>query len=131
MKYVGAIMKPSLKNNHQRDIVLTKAILNLAAFYGLTGKDLCHIIGISESTVTRLNQGKAFLSPSTKEGEIALLLLRVYRGLNSLIGNNHDKAKLWLNSDNNYFNRKPIEQLKSVSGLVEVVNYIDAMRGKL
>lgn len=131
MQYMGAIMKPSLKSDHQREIVLTKAILNLATFYDLTGKDLCHIIGISESTVTRLNQGKAFLSPSTKEGEIALLLLRVYRGLNSLIGNNHDKAKLWLNSDNKYFNRKPIEQLKSVAGLVEVVNYIDAMRGKL
>lgn len=124
-------MKPSLKSAHQRELVLTKAILNLATFYDLTGKDLCHIIGTSESTVTRLKQGKAFLSPSTKEGEIALLLLRVYRGLNSLIGNNHDKAKLWLNSDNKYFKRKPIEQLKSVAGLVEVVNYIDAMRGKL
>ena len=128
---MGAIMKPSLKSAHQRELVLTKAILNLATFYDLTGKDLCHIIGISESTVTRLNQGKAFLSPSTKEGEIALLLLRVYRGLNSLIGNNHDKAKLWLNSDNKYFKRKPIEQLKSIAGLVEVVNYIDAMRGTL
>ena len=91
-------MKPSLKSDHQKELVLTKAILNLATFYNLTGKDLCHIIGISESTVTRLNQGKAFLSPSTKEGEIALLLLRVYRGLNSLLGNNHDKATLWLQS---------------------------------
>ena len=124
-------MKTSLKSDHQKEQVLTKAILNLADFYDLTGKDLCHIIGISESTVTRLNQGKAFLSPSTKEGEIALLLLRVYRGLNSLIGNNHYKAKLWLNSDNTYFNTKPIEQLKTVTGLVSVVNYIDAMRGKL
>lgn len=124
-------MKASLKNDHQKELVLTKAILNLANFYNLTGKDLNHIIGISESTVTRLNQGKAFISPSSKEGEIAVLLLRVYRGLNSLIGNNHDKAKLWLNSDNKYFNKKPIEQLKSISGLVEVVNYIDAMRGKL
>ena len=124
-------MKTSLKSEHQKELVLTKAILNLATFYDLTGKDLCHIIGISESTVTRLNQGKTFLSPSTKEGEIALLLLRVYRGLNSLIGNNHHKAKLWLNSDNKYFNKKPIEQLKSIAGLVEVVNYIDAMRGKL
>lgn len=125
------MMKTSLKSDHQREIVLTKAILNLANFYGLSGKELCHIIGISESTVTRLNQGKAFLSPSTKEGEIALLLLRVYRGLNSLIGSNHEKAKLWLHSDNKYFNKKPIDQLKSITGLVEVVNYIDAMRGKL
>ena len=124
-------MKPSLHNDHQKELVLTKAILKLAAFYDFSGKDLSRIIGMSEATVTRLNQGKAFLSPHTKEGEIALLLLRVYRGLNSLLGNNHDKAKLWLKSDNSYFNQKPIEQLKSVAGLVAVVNYVDAMRGKL
>jgi uncharacterized protein (DUF2384 family) len=124
-------MKTSLKNDHQKELVLTKAILKLADFYNLTGKDLHSIIGVSESTITRLNQGKAYISPTTKEGEIALLLLRVYRGLNSLIGNNHDKAKLWLNSHNKYFNQKPIDQLKTVTGLVEVVSYIDAMRGKL
>lgn len=124
-------MKSSLKIDHQKELVLTKAVLKLADFYGLTGKDLHSIIGISESTVTRLNQGKARISPATKEGEIALLLLRVYRGLNSLIGNNHEKAKLWLNSHNKYFKQKPIDQLKTITGLVEVVSYIDAMRGKL
>ena len=124
-------MKTSLKNDHQKELVLTKAILKLADFYNLSGKDLHRIIGVSESTITRLNQGKAYISPTTKEGEIALLLLRVYRGLNSLIGTNHDKAKLWLNSYNNYFNQKPIDRLKTVTGLVEVVGYIDAMRGKL
>jgi hypothetical protein len=124
-------MNTSLSINHEKERVLTKAILNLANFYNLTGKDLSDIIGISESSTTRLHQGKKVISPDTKEGEMALLLLRVYRGLNSLIGNNHDKAKIWLNSFNTYFNKKPIEQLKTVTGLVDVVNYLDAMRGKL
>ncbi len=124
-------MKTSLNNDRQKDAVLTKAILNLASFYDLTGKDLRQIIGLSESTITRLNQGKALISPSSKEGEMALLLLRIYRGLNSLLGNNHDKAKLWLASHNHYFNQKPIDHLKTISGLVDVINYIDAMRGKL
>ncbi|EHL28977.1 MbcA/ParS/Xre antitoxin family protein [Legionella drancourtii] len=124
-------MNTSLNINYEKERVLTKAILNLANFYNLTGKDLSDIIGISESSTTRLHQGKKVISPNTKEGEMALLLLRVYRGLNSLIGNNHDKAKIWLNSFNTYFNKKPIEQLKTVTGLVDVVNYLDAMRGKL
>lgn len=124
-------MKTDLKKQHQEELVLTKAILNLADFYGLTGKDLRQIIGLSESTITRLSQGKAFISPKSKEGEMALLLLRVYRGLNALIGSNHDKAKLWLHNHNTYFNKKPIENLKTLTGLVEVVHYIDAMRGKL
>ena len=124
-------MKTSLQNDHQKELVLTKAILKLAEFYDLTGKDLHHIIGLSESTITRLHQGKASISPTTKEGEIAVLLLRIYRGLNSLVGTDHNKAKLWLNSHNKYFNNKPIDHLKTVTGLVEVVSYIDAMRGKI
>lgn len=115
----------------EKERVLTKAVLNIANFYELTGKDLSHIIGISESSATRLNQGKKMLSPNTKEGEMALLLLRIYRSLNTLVGNNHLKAKAWLNSSNTYFGEKPIERIKTISGLVEVVNYLDAMRGKI
>jgi hypothetical protein len=120
----------AMKNN-QNDLVLTKAICNLSKFYSLSGKDLSDIIGISESSVTRINQGKKLISPDTKEGEISLLLLRVYRSLNAMLGNNHEKAKLWLNSKNKYFNKKPIDEIKTISGLISVLNYLDAMRGKL
>lgn len=111
--------------------VLTKALLNVARFYELTGKDLSDIIGISEASVSRLSQGKKWLSPDTKEGEMAILLIRIYRSLNALLGNDHHKAKLWLQSNNHYFHAKPIELLKNIPGLVSVLNYLDAMRGKL
>ncbi|WP_133127183.1 antitoxin Xre/MbcA/ParS toxin-binding domain-containing protein [Legionella nagasakiensis] len=124
-------MKTSLNKFHEKELVLTKAIVNLTHFYDLTGKDLSDLIGISPAGATRLHQGKKCISPYTKEGEMALLLLRIYRSLNSLVGNNHDKAKQWLNSQNDYFGRKPIDQMKTISGLVDVVYYLDAMRGKL
>jgi len=111
--------------------VLTKAVLNVAHFYELSGKDLSEIIGISEASISRLGQGKKLLSPDNKEGEMAILLIRVYRSLNALLGNNHTKAKLWLHSDNHYLHQKPIELLKTIPGLVAVLNYLDAMRGKL
>ena len=124
-------MKTSINLNHKEELVLTKAIVNLVDLYGFTGKDLYDITGISESSKTRLHQGKKLLSPKTKEGEMALLLIRVYRSLNALVGNNHSKAKIWLNSFNSYFNKKPFEQMKTLAGLVDVVNYLDAIRGKL
>ena len=68
-------MKASNNVNHQEDIVLTKAVCSLAKFYSLSGKDLSQIIGISESSASRLSQGIKLISPHTKEGEIALLLL--------------------------------------------------------
>ncbi|MDF1677317.1 MAG: DUF2384 domain-containing protein [Legionellaceae bacterium] len=110
---------------------LTKALLRMADFWKLSGKDLSEIIGISESSATRLHQGKKFISPNTKEGELAILLLRIYRSLNALVGNHHDKAFAWLHSHNTYFNNQPIHALKTVQGLVFVLNYLDAIRGKL
>lgn len=124
-------MKTSENKQHQEEIVLTKAICNLSKLYSFTGKELSDIIGISESSASRLNQGKKFISPYTKEGEMALLLVRIYRSLNSMVGNNHEKAKAWLNSQNSYFQNKPIEEMKSIPGLISVLNYLDAMRGKL
>lgn len=124
-------MKTSNNIHHQEEVVLTKAICNLSKFYSLTGKDLSKIIGISESGVSRIVRGTKLISPHTKEGELALLLLRIYRSLNAMVGNNHEKAKLWLNSDNKYFRNKPIEEIQTIAGLIAVLNYLDAMRGKL
>lgn len=124
-------MKASNQARHQEELVLTKALCNLVKFYSLTGKELSQIIGISEPTATRLSQGKKLISPYTKEGELVLLLLRVYRSLNALVGNNHEKAKLWLNSQNKYFSNKPLDEMKTIAGLINVLTYLDAMRGKL
>lgn len=125
------MMTASTNHLPEQARVLTKAILNVARFYDLSGKELSDIIGISEASITRLSQGKKWLSPDTKEGEMAVLLIRVYRSLNALLGNDHPKAKLWLQSHNHYFSEKPIELLKTIPGLVGVLNYLDAMRGKL
>jgi len=113
------------------EVVLSKAFCNMAKFCSFTGKDIKQMTGISESSFTRLNHGERFISPTSKEGEIALLLLRIYRSLNAIVGNNHEKAKRWLNSQNQYFQKKPIEEMMTIPGLVSVVNYLDAMRGKL
>ncbi|KTD07060.1 antitoxin Xre/MbcA/ParS toxin-binding domain-containing protein [Legionella jamestowniensis] len=124
-------MRSSENKQHEREVVLTKAICNLSKYYSLSGKELSEIIGISESTASRLNKGKKLISPQTKEGEMALLLVRIYRSLNAMVGNNHEKAKLWLNNKNKYFQKKPLEEMKTIPGLISVLNYLDAMRGKL
>jgi len=121
----------SLPNNRtNQEIVLTKAVIKLALIYGLKGKELGDIIGISEASASRLYKGNKLLSPQSKEGELALLLIRLYRSLNALLGNDFTKAKAWLNSKNDYFGAIPLEHIKRVDGLVECVNYLDAMRGK-
>lgn len=103
-------MRSSENKQHEREVVLTKAICNLSKYYSLSGKELSEIIGISESTASRLNKGKKLISPQTKEGEMALLLVRIYRSLNAMVGNNHEKAKLWLNNKNKYFQKNRLKK---------------------
>lgn len=124
-------MELSKNPRHEEEIILSKALIKLCSFYHFSGKELASIIGISEASATRLHQGKKLISPKTKEGELVLLLIRIYRSLNALLSNNHEKAKAWLYSHNTYFQNTPINAMKTIPGLVSVINYLDAMRGKL
>lgn len=80
--------------------------------------------------MSRLQRGRA-LDPQTKEGELALLFLRLYRSLDTLVGGDDEKARLWLHAENAHLRGVPAERIRTVEGLVDVVQYLDAMRGRL
>ena len=110
--------------------VLAKAVLSAAARLGLRNRQLAEVIGSSEASISRLQHGRG-LDPDTKEGELALLFLRLYRGLDALVGGDDDKARAWLHAKNDHLRGVPAERLRTVEGLVDVVQYLDAMRGRL
>src|SRR5215217_720609 len=110
--------------------VLAKAALSAAQRLGLNGKELAEIIGTSEASISRLRGGRG-LDPQRKEGELALLFLRLYRSLDALVGGDDDQARLWLSSMNHHLDAVPAERILTVEGLVDVVQYLDAMRGRL
>jgi hypothetical protein len=110
--------------------VLTKATRRAASHLGLSQKELARILGVSEATVSRLGHGK-LLEPEKKEGELALLFLRVYRGLDALVGGSEEKARAWFGAANDHLGGVPRERVQTAEGLVHVAQYLDAMRGKL
>jgi len=110
--------------------VLAKAVLSASERLGLRARYLAAVLGSSEASVSRLQHGRG-LDPDTKEGELALLFLRVYRSLDALVGGDDDKARLWLHAQNDHVNGVPAERMRTVEGLVDVVQYLDAMRGRL
>jgi predicted transcriptional regulator len=111
--------------------VLTKALLRATQALGLSQKELARTVGVSESTVSRLVDGKTLLEADKKEGELALLLLRVFRSLDTLVGGSDEKVKAWFTSPNAHLGGTPKEQVQTAVGLVQVAHYLDAMRGKL
>ena len=61
----------------QAGAVLTKATARASALLGMTGVALSRTLGVSEPTVSRILRGEKAIAPSSKEGELALLLVRV------------------------------------------------------
>jgi hypothetical protein len=111
--------------------VLGKALLRAADAMGLTSRALAGIVGVSEATVSRVKGGKAEIAPESKEGQLGLLLLRVYRSLDAMVGGNPEALRAWLTHANDHLHGVPAELLRTPQGLVHVADYLDAMRGKL
>ncbi|HEX7054234.1 MAG TPA: antitoxin Xre/MbcA/ParS toxin-binding domain-containing protein [Burkholderiales bacterium] len=110
------------------DAVLGKAVLRAGALLGLSSRMLARILGVSEASVSRLASGARRIDPGSKEGELALLLVRVYRSLDALVGSDAAQRKAWLESHNQALNGRPIDLLQRTDGLVQVLAYLDAMR---
>ena len=110
--------------------VLAKATLAAAERLGLRNRQLALVIGSSEASVSRLQNGRD-LHPDSKEGELALLFLRLYRSLDALVGGDDAKARAWLHTMNDHLAGVPAERMRTIEGLVDVVQYLDAMRGRL
>ena len=108
--------------------VVAKALINTKKELGLTNEVLGNIIGMDPSTVSRLIKRKNI--KSGKVMETGLLLIRVYRSLYAILGGDHKAMKHWLNTENRHVQGKPLERLQEISGLVHVVTYLDAMRGR-
>ncbi|MEK9499723.1 MbcA/ParS/Xre antitoxin family protein [Gaopeijia maritima] len=109
---------------------LAKAVTRAASSLGLRNTHLARIVGTSEASVSRLSKGR-ILDPDSKEGELALLFLRLYRSLDALVGGNEAQARAWLHAPNSHLLGVPAERIQTVQGLTDVIRYLDAMRGRV
>jgi uncharacterized protein (DUF2384 family) len=110
--------------------VLTKAVARAAERLDISRSLLAKILGVSPPTVTRLYKGGYMLDVRRKEWEFALLFVRVFRSLDSIVGN-EQAARQWLNSENRGLNGRPVDLIRQTEGLVRVVHYLDASRSRV
>ena len=108
--------------------VLSKAVARAAERLDVSKSLLARVLGVSPPTISRLYSGNYLLDQNRKEWDFALLFVRVFRSLDSIVGD-ESTARKWLNSDNRGLNAKPIELIRNTEGLVRVVQYLDASRG--
>ena len=111
--------------------VVTRAVLRAGDLLGLAQKDLAQILGVSPATLSRTAAGGRPLVPASKEGELALLLIRVFRAADALLGGKEASVRAWFHADNAHLGAAPAVRVRTIEGLVHVAEYLDAMRGKL
>ncbi|TVP88257.1 MAG: DUF2384 domain-containing protein [Thioalkalivibrio sp.] len=110
----------------ERAEVLREALVSAGKALGLTQAELGAVIGRGRTDISRGN-----VDPDSKPGELALLLIRCYRALYVLTGGDAGAMKHWMHTQNHHTGGVPAEQIRSVQGLVGVLEYLDAVRGKV
>jgi hypothetical protein len=111
--------------------VLTQAVLRAATLLALNQARISEILGLSAPMVSRMAHGTYQLDDARKEWEHAALFVRLFRSLDALVGSNDAAARDWLRGHNRALGGQPAELIRSTEGLVRVVHYLDAARGRV
>ena len=115
-------------SQQDRSAVLTKAVLRAAEELGVSAKALSAIIGVSEATLSRMKKGSFVLEADSKPFELAVLFVRLFRSLDAIVGGDADVARAWLKNRNEVFVGQPVEKIRTITGLIDVIAYLDARR---
>ena len=109
---------------------LCKALFKAMEYLGLRQSQLGLVIGLERTSITRLKQ-RGTLSPDSKAGELATYVIRIFRSLFALLGDNESAIRHWMTTYNQHLNGRPDELIQQAQGLVQVMGYLDSMRGKI
>ena len=114
--------EPLTKSDAQ---LVAEACWRAAQVLGLSRDELSAVVGKHRTSIDRSG-----LDPKTKEGELGLLLLRVYRSLHALCGGDQALMRHWMEQPNHHLSEQaPRLLLSRIEGLNRVANYLDALRG--
>ena len=111
--------------------LVAEGVQRIAEFWALTNEGLGEILGLSDSTVSRLRNGNWQFQSGTKSFELAQYLLRLFRSLDSLMGSDDAAARSWLASENSELGGRPIDMIRSIRGLSDVADYVDDYRARV
>lgn len=121
-------MQPHVTPAPDKALVLGKATIRAAHEMRLSNAALARVIGLSEPSISRIAGGARGIAPESKEGQLALLVVRLFRSLDPLVGSDAQKRHDWLRSHNKALNGTPAALIETPTGLVNALAYLDGMR---
>lgn len=108
-------------------VVLRKALQRAGEELGLTAQEVAQAVGKSR-TFFESARAQARIDSHTRQ--MIALVLRLHRSLSALVGDDVTLMRHWMATANRHTGGCPREQLQDPEQLVELVQYLDAMRGR-
>ena len=127
---MAIVSRQAPADSPQAAAILAKATLAAARRLGLSNQELAVVLGTSAASVSRLSRERG-LRPGRAEASLALLFVRLFRSLDAATGGDETRARAWFTAHNRHLGGVPADLARSAEGLVNVVQYLDAIRGKL
>jgi len=112
----------------QEAAVLTKAVIGAADQLGVSARLLSAILGVSEATVSRMRRSDFLLERGSKPFELGVLFVRLFRSLDAIVGGDQSVAKAWIRNANVALDGRPLEKIATITGLIDVIAYLDSRR---
>lgn len=116
-------------NHPDAHLVVLKAFDNACKELGVSRDEASLIVGVDKATLNR-NKTKGF-DPKSKTGELCLQFVRAYRSLFAISGGDKGFMRHWLATHNTALSGEPLKLMFSIIGLIQVNEYLDALRGKV
>jgi hypothetical protein len=107
-------------------IIVMKAYTNAYKVLGISDTQAAKLIGVGRSTLLR----KSGFDKDSKQNELQILFIRLYRSLFAMFGGDLTSMKHWFDHNNKHVRGIPRELCFTVTGLVNINAYLDALRGK-
>jgi hypothetical protein len=123
---------PAISAAPSPEAVLSKAVIRAAAQLEIRQAQLARVLGLSAASASRLTAGTWQIRPDSKSWELATAFVRLYRSLSAVTGGQAQAMRDWLHSANDALGGgSPAERILTAEGLIHVVHYLDAARGRV
>ena len=107
------------------DVILATALKRASSLMGINNSSLAKILKIDISTLSTIF--KKGINPDSQRGHASTLIVRIYKSLSQLSGNDNNYIQHFLFSENRYFRNKPINVMETIDGLILINKYLDTM----
>jgi hypothetical protein len=109
--------------------VLAKSLFKVSEKLELGTYQLADALGLDEQGINKLKKQK-LLDPKEKKGKVAIKIILIARGLDSLTGGDKDWMRAFMHSSNSGTGGIPANQIATNDGLIKVLDYVNEMKRK-